>query len=121
MLPLSQVIASAPRDSIIFSRIGRKDDGQDSEVVIPKTPFIHKLGYLRLNRYLYAIGALAVVMAAIVIISNYVEAFKSFIVPAIGIYIFLVLVGGAIYFTIISVKEGKRREMWSRESFEDSK
>ena len=113
------VVILLPIVSIIFSRIGRKEDSMDSEIILPKTPFIDKLGYLRLNRYLYAIGILAVVMAAIVIGSNYIESLKSFIVPAIGIYFFLVLVGGAIYFTIISIKDGHRRDEWAEQALEE--
>ena len=113
------VVILLPIASFIFSRIGRKEANPDSEVILPKTPFVDKLGYLRLNRYLYAIGILAVVMAAIVIGSNYIESLKSFIVPAIGIYFFLVLVGGAIYFTIISIKEGHRREEWAKQALEE--
>ncbi|RLC56214.1 MAG: sodium-dependent transporter [Candidatus Cloacimonadota bacterium] len=112
------VVILLPIVSIIFSRIGRKEDSMDSEIILPKTPFIDKLGYLRLNRYLYAIGILAVVMAAIVIGSNYYQSLKSFIVPAIGIYFFLVLVGGAIYFTIISIKDGHRRDEWAEQALE---
>jgi neurotransmitter:Na+ symporter, NSS family len=113
------VVLLIPIVSIIFSRIRNNDEVSNSEVIIPKTPFIEKLGYLRLNRYLFTILILAVVMAAIMIGSNYVESLKSLIVPAIGIYFFLVLVGGAIYFTIISAKEGKRREIWSAENFKE--
>jgi len=112
------IVILLPIVSIIFSRIGRKEDSMDSEIILPKTPFIDKLGYLRLNRYLYAIGILAVVMAAIVIGSNYYQSLKSFIVPAIGIYFFLVLVGGAIYFTIISIKDGHRRDEWAEQALE---
>jgi len=113
------IVILLPIVSLIFSRIKNKNADSDSEVIIPKTPFIDKLGYLRLSRYLFAILIMAVIMAAIMILSNYVESLKSFIVPAMGIYIFLVLVGGAVYFTIISAKEGKRRELWSKEAFEE--
>ena len=113
------VVILLPIVSLIFSRIKNKVADSDSEVIIPKTPFIDELGYLRLSRYLFAVLILAVIMAAIMMLSNYVESLKSFIVPAMGIYIFLVLVGGAVYFTIISAKDGKRRELWSKEAFEE--
>ncbi|RLC49829.1 MAG: sodium-dependent transporter [Candidatus Cloacimonadota bacterium] len=113
------VVILLPIVSLIFSRIENKVADSDSEVIIPKTPFIDELGYLRLSRYLFAVLILAVIMAAIMMLSNYVESLKSFIVPAMGIYIFLVLVGGAVYFTIISAKDGKRRELWSKEAFEE--
>ncbi|RLC49467.1 MAG: sodium-dependent transporter [Candidatus Cloacimonadota bacterium] len=113
------VVILLPIVSLIFSKIKNKVADSDSEVIIPKTPFIDELGYLRLSRYLFAVLILAVIMAAIMMLSNYVESLKSFIVPAMGIYIFLVLVGGAVYFTIISAKDGKRRELWSKEAFEE--
>jgi neurotransmitter:Na+ symporter, NSS family len=113
------VVILLPIVSMIFAKINRKEAIPDSEVIVPKTPFVENLGYKRLTRYLFSILALAVVMTIIMILSNYIDSLKSIIVPAIGIYFFLVLVGGAVYFTIISVKEGKRREIWSRESFEE--
>jgi NSS family neurotransmitter:Na+ symporter len=112
------VVILLPIVSIIFAKIKRKESIPDSEVISPKTAFVDKIGYKRLNQYLLAIIILAVIMIAIIVISNFVDAFKPLIVPSIGIYFFLVLVGGAIYFTIISIKEGKRREIWSVESFE---
>jgi len=114
------VVILLPIASVIFAKIRRKEVIPDSKVIFPKTPFIGNLGFQRLNRYLFAILILAIVMAAIMIGSNYAESLKSFIVPSIGIYFFLVLVGGAVYFTIISAKEGKRREIWSQENFEES-
>ena len=114
------VVIILPIVSLIFAAIKRKNAIPDSKIVVPKTPFIGKLGYLRLNRYLYCILILGAFLAALMILSNYVESLKSFIVPAVGIYFFLVLVGGAIYFTIISIKEGKRRDIWSNEVFEES-
>ncbi|MDO9577218.1 MAG: sodium-dependent transporter [Candidatus Cloacimonadales bacterium] len=113
------VVIILPIVSLIFAAIKRKNAIPDSKIVVPKTPFIGKLGYLRLNRYLYCILILGAFLAALMILSNYVESLKSLIVPAVGIYFFLVLVGGAIYFTIISIKESKRRDIWSNEAFEE--
>ena len=113
------IVIILPVIALIFAGTKRKKAIPDSEVVIPKTPFIGNLGYLRLNRYLYCILLLAVLMAALVILSNYVESLKPLIIPSIGIYFFLVLTGGAIYFTIISVKEGHRREKWAEQALEE--
>ena len=110
------VVIILPVVALIFAGTRRKKAVPDSEVVIPKTPFIGDLGYLRLNRYLYCILILAVLMAALVILSNYVELLKSLIIPSIGICIFLALVGGAIYFTIISIKDGHLRDKWAEQA-----
>ena len=112
------VVIILPIIALIFAGTKRKKVVPDSEIVIPKTPFIGEVGYFRLNRYLNCILILAVLMAILLILSNYVESLKPLIIPAIGICIFLVLVGGAIYFTIISIKDSSVRDSWAEKALE---
>jgi hypothetical protein len=36
----------------------------------------------------------------------------------VAVVIFLALIGGAIYFSVISIKDSHRRDEWSLEAFE---
>lgn len=110
------IVILLPIIAIILSRIHRKEHEPDADVNIPTTDFIGNLGYTRLTRYFIAVVILASLMVVLIVLSTFVEVLKAAIIPAIAIFIFLVLIGGAVYFTIISIKDGKRRDNWSEEA-----
>jgi len=97
---------------IIFS-LGKRKITSEQQLVVPKYDFRGNLGYTRLKRYLIGLLILGVIVAAIIGASVFYPGFKSLVIPAVGIYIFLALIGGAIYFAIISFKDSDQRNEWA--------
>lgn len=103
--------------AVIISSFKRKITVEESEIIIPQEHFVGEVGYSRLNRYLNALIILGALVAAITILGRYIPSLVSFLIPGVGIFIFLALVGGAIYFSIISIKDSQRRDEWAKNSF----
>ena len=106
-----------PLLALWFGKVKRKKAIPDAKVVIPKFPFKGELGYFRLNRYLNTLLILVILLAILVIASNYIESLIPFIIPSIGIFIFLSLFGGAIYFAFVSMSDRKERDIWVIKAF----
>lgn len=99
--------------AIIISSFKRKQVLEESKVIHPREDFTGDVGFKRLNIYLFTLLALGVILVAIIILSKYIPALTSLLIPGVGIIIFLALIGGAIYFSTISVKDAERRDIWS--------
>jgi len=115
------VVILLPIIAVLLSTARRKKDIADSPVCIPKYSFKDDIGYTRLNRYIYALLILGAFVAGIIIFSKFIPALATLIIPAVGIYIFLALIGGAIYFTTISVKDADLRVGWAAKALDTNK
>ena len=111
------VVICLPILAMIFSSIGKKEKIVPDKEIIPKSPFTNEIGFQRFNRYLYSILILGLILVVFIIISYFANSLRPVITVLIAIYIFLTLIGGAIYFTTISIKDDKKRDEWAREAF----
>ena len=111
------VVLCLPVLAMIFSSVGKKGEIVSEKVAIPKSPFINDIGFQRFNRYLYSILILGFILAVFIILSFYFVSLKPLIIFFVAAYIFLTLIGGAIYFTIISIKDDEKRDEWAKEAF----
>lgn len=113
------VVIIVPILAIIISSMKRKGEVKEFKTYHPAEPFVSDIGYIRLYKYLKAVLYSGIVLILIIILSNFITSLEVIVTALIAIFIFLSLVGGAIYFAKISMKEGKRREKWAEEHLED--
>ncbi|RLC51264.1 MAG: sodium-dependent transporter [Candidatus Cloacimonadota bacterium] len=114
------VVIALPILALVFSKIGKDKKIESSEVTIPKIPFTDDTGFKRFNRYLYSLLVLGILLAVYIVLSFRIASLKPLISVFVAIYIFLALVGGAIYFTVISIKNSDERETWSKQAFPEN-
>ena len=112
------IVILLPILAVILSKIRSKTKVEDIKVLTPKFSFNEKIGFARLNRYLYFILISVLLIAIVMFLSGYFIFLKALIIPLITIFIFFALIGGAFYFVIISLKDRKKREMWIEQAFE---
>ncbi|MBC8385550.1 MAG: sodium-dependent transporter [Candidatus Cloacimonetes bacterium] len=115
------VVIMIPVLAIIFSFIGKNKKIESAPIIIPKTPFTSDIGFQRFNKYLYTILIFGFLLAVYIILSYFVISLKPAIIFLIGVYIFLTLIGGAVYFTVISIKDGNWRDIWAKEALREEK
>ncbi|KQC10082.1 MAG: hypothetical protein APR54_03305 [Candidatus Cloacimonas sp. SDB] len=115
------VVILLPILAVVIALFKRKYLQDEIQVVIPRTHFIGKTGYYRLNRYLNALLGLGIIMAIIIISSRYIPALVSFLMPSVGGFILLALIGGVLYFASISLKDSPKRDEWSQTAFENDR
>lgn len=101
-----------PIIAILFNLIKSKGETSEVDVHHPAKPFIGDEGYTRLSKYFRFVLISGLLLIVIIVMSNFVALFKTWVTPLITIYIILSLIGGALYFANISVKEGSKREEW---------
>lgn len=79
------------------------------EVIYPECDFIGKRGYSRFYRYLLALltGGIIVLVIGLVL--------PAYLTEAITLYVLLALVGGALYFSIVTSRHDKERVKWVEE------
>jgi neurotransmitter:Na+ symporter, NSS family len=109
-----------PVIAMLISVTGKRNEQSDKPVRIPKFDFKDKLGYYRLNRYLNSLMILGAGVALVIILSKYIHSMKVLLIPAVGAFIFLALIGGAIYFSIISIKDSRERIDWAQKALEEN-
>jgi len=108
-----------PIIAILFSMIKNKGKIKEADTHHPSVSFVSDIGYTRLTRYFKAVLAGGILLIAIIILSKYIASLAILVTPLITLFIFLALIGGAIYFTKISMQEGHRREEWAEQALEN--
>ncbi|MCF7919762.1 MAG: sodium-dependent transporter [Candidatus Cloacimonetes bacterium] len=78
----------------------------EEKPLIPKTDFLDKRGYKRFYAFLTALLLLGIIVVIIGIVSS------DLLTEALTIYMTLALVGGAIYFSIVTSRNGEARRRW---------
>jgi len=102
-----------PIAAILISLLRSRGEKKLAATYLPAESFVNEVGYKRLHKYLKAILFGGTILIAVIILGNFNAAAGTIVTPLITLYIFLALVGGAIYFATISMKEGDRREDWT--------
>lgn len=108
------VVIIVPILAIIFSKIGKKFSDIRSDIIKPKRPFRFSLGFKRLYLYFKVVLILGIILILFIFLSNPIPNLKNYITAAIAVYIFIALIGGALYFTVISMKDGDKRTAWGK-------
>jgi NSS family neurotransmitter:Na+ symporter len=108
VLPILAILISFHKSNI---------DVHPDKTFIPRESFTGNDGYKRLYYYLFALLILGFVLAVIIVLGQTNTFFAGLITPGMAIFVLLALVGGAVYFTTISIKEEKRRIIWTAEHF----
>ncbi len=111
------VVVLLPILAIFISSFKRAKEVEVAHVIIPKIPFKGDEVYSRLNFYFATLLVVGDIIAIFVIFSSIFEQLSFVITPLIAGYIFLALIGGAIYFTTFSIKESHDRDEWSDHAF----
>lgn len=106
------VVIMVPIVAIILSLIKSRGETKKAEIYHPVESFVSDVGFIRLRKYFKAVLIGGLLLIVTIIVSNFSLSIAGFVTPLITLYIFLSLVGGAIYFARISMKEGNRREEW---------
>ncbi len=106
-----------PICAILIANMRKTSIEQESKIIIPKTSFRGNIGYKRLSRYFVTLLILGIILLTILILNNFITRFDNLVTIGIAVYIFLALIGGAVYFTIISIKDSDDRICWSKEAF----
>ncbi|MBN2461521.1 MAG: sodium-dependent transporter [Candidatus Cloacimonetes bacterium] len=114
-----RLVIILPLLAIFIAGMKKTQQEAPEKVVIPLKNFRGDLGYKRLYGYIFALIILAVILSVIIDLSNFIPGLADMITIGIGVFIFLALVGGAVYFTIISIKDADDREQWSKEAFKE--
>ena len=110
------VVIIVPIVAIITATAKRRGKEKAVETIIPTESFVSDVGYKRLHKYFGAILIGGIILISVIVLSNFVQSLAIYVTPLIALYIFLALVGGAIYFLRISLKEGHRRESWAKQA-----
>lgn len=105
--------------SLLISLLRDKRETSQDRTIIPQNEFIGKLGYARLHRYFAFLLGFGVFMLIAVLLNSHFKIFSDLITPLIAIFVFLSLIGGAMYFAIIAIREDKHRLQWSQKIFKD--
>jgi len=114
-----RLVIILPVVAMVFSSLKRKKEDVQEEVILPLKNFRGDEAYTRLHVYLYALAIMAAILSLIIDVNAFISGLDHLITIGIGVFIFLGLVGGAIYFSIISVKDEKDRIKWTKEAFKD--
>ncbi len=110
-----------PIIAIVISLIKRSVEEKEAEIYIPSKAFVKDIGYKRFNEYLKTVLISGLAIIILTLFSKFFSVLTVLVTPLITLYIFLALVGGAVYFAKISINEGNRREIWAEEVFEGKK
>jgi SNF family Na+-dependent transporter len=106
--------------AVIIANAKKQGHSGESGIITPKMSFRDDIGFRRMNRYFLTLLILGLVISVLFILNNYLFLQENLIMICIAIYIFLALVGGAVYFTIISMKDSNERILWSEKAFDDN-
>ncbi len=112
------VVIVVPILAIIIASVKSRGEIKEVDIHHPSKPFVSDIGYTRLYRYLKAVFFGGLLLIAVIILSNFIASLAVLVIPLITLFIFLALVGGAIYFARISMKEGHRRDEWAEQALE---
>ena len=113
------IVILLPIISFLISKSGKKHKLPKDEKNEPKIPFKHSLGFKRLNYYFYGLFIMSLILLAIISLKGSVIKIPNIVTWATAIYIFLALVGGAIYFVTFAIKDEEKRITWSKRVFKD--
>jgi neurotransmitter:Na+ symporter, NSS family len=108
------VVFLLPIIALIIAKTGTTTEVDEVRSFEPRTPYIYETGFRRLNHYFMVLLILGTVLVGMIVLSYAYYQIKAYIVYYIGGYVFLALIGGAIYFSIIAAKDGNRREIWAK-------
>jgi len=111
------IVILLPIIAILISSYKRSKEVEFVKVKTPKTPFKGKEGFKRLTFYFVTLLIVGDILAIFVILGNFIESLSLVVTPLVAAYIFLALIGGAIYFTTFSIKESHERDEWSKTAF----
>ena len=114
------VVIVVPIAAITIALMKRRGEVKEVEIHHPSKPFVSDIGYKRLHKYFKAVLLGGLLLIVIIILSNFITSLAILVIPLITIFIFLALIGGAIYFARISMKEGHRREGWAEQALEEN-
>lgn len=106
-----------PLIAIILNIISRKREVPEVDEIIPAEHFRREAGYRRLNNYLIALVFLGLVMALTIILGSYYPVLKSAQPAIIVVCISLALIGGAVYFSLITLHDTEHRQKWIEKAF----
>ncbi|NQT65179.1 MAG: hypothetical protein HQ554_03260, partial [FCB group bacterium] len=113
------LVIVVPIVAVTIALMKRKGEVKEADIHHPSEPFVSDVGFTRLYRYLKAVLLGGLFLITIIVLSKIISSLAVLVIPLITIFIFLALVGGAIYFVRISMKEGHRREKWAEQALED--
>ena len=113
------VVIVVPILAIIIASIKNRGEVKEVDIHHPSKPFVSDVGYVRLLRYFKAVLLGGLLLITIIILSKFITSLAVLVIPLITLFIFLALVGGAIYFTRISMKEGHRRDGWAEQALDE--
>lgn len=99
-----------PIIAILTGRSRKAEKVQASPPLIPKEDFTGNIGFKRFYNFIYALLILGVIVAVIGFAS------PQYLTEALTAYLIIALAGGAIYFSIITSKDDKRRQIWIKEN-----
>ena len=114
------IVAVIPIVALIVAKTGSKTDLDDVKVLEPRTPYIYDTGFRRLRIYFTFLLIFGLILVALIVFSYAYNELKVIITYYIGIYIFLALIGGAVYFSVLASKDGNRRETWAKLSLNEN-
>ncbi|MBN1326378.1 MAG: sodium-dependent transporter [Candidatus Cloacimonetes bacterium] len=111
-----RLVILLPVLSVILANMRTKGEISGEDIIIPRSDFKGQIGYDRLNRYIKALALLGIILIILIDLSSFIPILNWVITISIGIYIFLALIGGAVYFTVISLKDEPERLKWAKEN-----
>ena len=113
------VVLILPIVALIIAKTGTATDLDEIYVHEPRTPYIYESGFRRLNHYFMVLLILGLILVGMIVLSYAYSQIKPYIVYYIGGYVFLALIGGAVYFSVLAGKDGNRREIWAKNALEE--
>lgn len=111
------VVSILPIIAFIISRSGKKGELNEEEIFTPKIPFNYQVGFKRLHYYLHSLLIMGIIVGVLNVINGMIFTIEDLATWCLGIYMVLALVGGAVYFALISLKDEKKRESWRERAF----
>ena len=103
-----------PVIAIIIGSSSKKEKIEEQKVIYPKHDFLGRKGFTRFYNYLYGLLVAGVIVAVIGL------AAPALLTVALTTYLILALLGGAIYFSIVTSRENEVRKEWAQEKLDYS-
>ena len=113
------IVVLLPIIAGVIASSGKNFHLDDDVRYVPRIPFNHKTGFRRLNLYFYLLLGIGVLLTTLNILNGTFYAISTLLMWSVAAFVFIALIGGAIYFAAISIKDDEKRKRWSKRAFDE--
>jgi NSS family neurotransmitter:Na+ symporter len=113
------VVLLLPILALLISKSGNSKETSQPKMITPKIPFIYETGFKRLYVYFQILVITGIILIIINLLNSSFLKIENVVIISVGFYMTMALIGGAIYFVMISVRDQNKRKKWVERAFDE--